>query len=366
MRKLIWIALAVITLQACNQSSSSNENYNIKVDLEGTEGKWVKLMARVDRDYVTHDSALAEAGSPVVLTKGIEGVNTMHLTVEDLEGSIQMLVDNSNYTLSGTIDDPVIKTDSKAQNDLNAYNEKLKPISEKMSAMVADLRKGPDAENPEAYDALREAYFALYEQQEEIDSVYIRENPSSYATVLALRNTFYMLDADQLEAELATLDAPLQEMEEYKYMYGKLERMKAVAIGKKYTDFGLETPEGEILKVSDVHQGNVLLIDFWASWCGPCRRANPEVVEIYNTYHGQGFEILGVSLDRDSASWVQAIADDQLTWSHISDLKYWNSEGAILYGVPAIPHTVLIDRDGIITAKNLHGEELREAIKELL
>ncbi len=363
MRKLFWIILAIITLQACDQNK---EVYNIEVTLEGTEGKWVKLMARVDRDYVTHDSALAETGSPAVLTKGIDGVNTMYLTVDDAEGSIQMLVDNSNYTLTGTMDDPVIKTDSKAQSDLNAYNEKIRPITDKMKSMVAELRKGPNAENPEAYDALRETYYELYGQQEEIDSVYIAENPSSYATVLALRSTLHLLDVDQLEAALTSLDAPLQEMEEYKFMYDKLERMKAVAIGMKYTDFGLDTPEGELLKVSDVHQGSVLLVDFWASWCSPCRDANPEVVEIYNTYHEQGFEILGVSLDRDSASWVKAIADDQLTWSHISDLKYWNSEGAELYGVTSIPHTVLIDRDGIITAKNLHGDKLREAIEELL
>ena len=112
--------------------------------------------------------------------------------------------------------------------------------------------------------------------------------------------------------------------------------------------------------------GQWVFIDFWASWCGPCRRANPEVVEIYNTYHDQGFEILGVSLDRDSARWVEAIADDQLTWHHISDLKFWESAGAELYGVSAIPHTVLIDRDGIISAKNLHGDELRQKIESLL
>jgi peroxiredoxin len=363
MRKLIWIALAIITLQACDQNK---EVYNIEVNLKGTEGKWVKLMARVDREYVTHDSALAEAGSPAVLTKGIDGLNTMYLTVDDAEGPIQMLVDNSNYILTGTMDDPVIETDSKAQSDLNSYNEKIRPITDKMKAMVAELQKGPNAENPEAYDALREAYYELHDQQEEIDSVYIAENPSSYAAVLALRSTLHLLDVDQLEAALTRLDAPLLEMEEYKFMHGKLERMKAVAIGMKYTDFGLDTPEGEFLKLSDVHQGSVLLVDFWASWCGPCRRANPEVVEIYNTYHDQGFEILGVSLDRDSASWVKAIADDQLTWSHISDLKYWSSEGAELYAVMSIPHTVLIDRDGIITAKNLHGDKLREAIEELL
>jgi peroxiredoxin len=275
-------------------------------------------------------------------------------------------VENSNYTISGSIDDPEIKTDSKAQNDLIAYNENLRPITEQMNAMVAELRKGPDPENPQKSVSLREVYFALNEKQDDLDSAYIAENPSSFATVLALRNTFYKLDTEELEAVLTSLDAPLHEMEEYKYMYGKMERMKAVAIGKKYTDFGLETPEGELLNVSDVHQGNVLLVDFWASWCGPCRKANPEVVEIYNTFHDQGFEILGVSLDRDSASWVKAIADDHLTWKHISDLKFWNSAGAELYGVPAIPHTVLIDRDGIITAKNLHGEELRDAIEALL
>lgn len=363
MRKLIWIVLAIIALQACNQS---REVYNIEVKLEGTEGKWVKLMAQVDRSYVTHDSALAEAGLPAVLSKGVENVATMYLTVEDTEANIQLLVENSNYTISGSTEDPEIKTNSKAQNDLNAYNEKLRPVTEEMNAMVAELRKGPNAENPEAFESLREAYYALYEKKADLDSAYIVENPSSFATVLALRKTLHLLEVEELEASLTSLDAPLHEMEEYKYMNGKLERLKAVAIGKKYTDFGLETPEGEFLKVSDVHQGNVLLIDFWASWCGPCRRANPEVVEIYNEYHEAGFEILGVSLDRDSASWVKGIADDKLTWKQISDLKYWNSAGAELYGVRSIPHTVLIDREGIITVKNLHGDELRQAIEALL
>lgn len=363
MRKLIWILLAVIVIQACEKNNAS---YKIEVNLEGSEGKWIRLMAREGRNYVTYDSAFTEAGSPAMLTRGIEGVNTMYLTMDDAEGNIQLLVENSNYMLTGSMDKPEIKTDSKAQNDLNAYNEKARPIKEQMSALVAELRKGPDPENPAKSDSLREAYYSLYEEQISFDSIYIEEHPSSFASVLALRGRYYMLDATQLESALTRLDAPLQKMEEYKLMYSKMERMKAVDIGQKYTDFGLETPGGELLKVSDVHQGKVLLIDFWASWCGPCRRANPEVVEIYNTYNKQGFEILGVSLDRDSARWVQAIADDQLAWHHISDLKYWESAAAELYGVSAIPHTVLIDRDGIIIGKNLHGDKLRQKIESLL
>ena len=230
MRKLIYIMLAIITLQACDQNK---ETYTMQVTLDGSEGKWVKLMARVEREYVTYDSAFMEAGSPVVLSRGVDGVNTMYLTVEEAEGSIRMLVDNSTYNITGSLDDPEIKTDSKAQNDLNAYNEGIRPITEKMAELVAELRKGPDPENPQRSDSLRDAYYELYDKQGTIDSVYIQENPASYATVLALRETFYMLDTEQLETALSRLDAPLQQMEEYKYMYGKLERMKAVAIGQK-------------------------------------------------------------------------------------------------------------------------------------
>jgi len=360
MRKLIILFLAVLTLQACNENK---EGYQIEVDLEGSEGKWVKLMARVDREYVTTDSVLVVDGETAVLSGKVDGVNTMYLTVEDVDGSVQLLMQNSNYTIKGSLDAPDITTDGKAQSDLNAYNEMLKPINEKMVELVSQLRKGPDPENPAKSDSLREVYYKLNEKKGATDSAYIAENPGSFATVLALRSTFYNYDTKGLDAALTRLEEPLQQMEEYKYMYGKLERMKAVAIGQKYTDFGLATPEGEMLKISDVHNGNVLLIDFWAAWCGPCRRANPELVEIYHEYHDQGFEIIGVSLDRDSASWVKAIADDQLAWPQISDLKYWNSEGAELYGVPAIPHAVLIDREGTIVAKKLHGQELRDAIE---
>jgi peroxiredoxin len=363
MNKLIIYLLAVFTLQACNENK---EGYQIELGLEESEGKWVKLMARVDRNYVTADSVLIVAGEKSVLKGSVDGVSTMYLAVEDVNGSVQLLMENSTYTITGSVEDPVITTNSKAQNDLNAYNDMLKPIDEEMAVLVSELRKGPDPDNPAKSDSLREVYYNLYEKRDAMDSVYIAENPASFATVLALRGTFYIFDTEGLDEALTSLEEPLQQMEEYKYMYGKLERMKAVAIGQKYTDFGLATPEGGVLNISDVHKGNVLLVDFWAAWCGPCRRANPELVEIYHEYNDRGFEIIGVSLDRDSASWVKAIADDNLTWPQISDLQFWNSEGAELYGVASIPHAVLIDREGIITAKKLHGQELRDAIESLL
>ena len=147
-------------------------------------------MAREGRDYVSHDSAFAEAANPAVLSLGVEGVKTMYLTVEDAEGNIQLLVDNSNYEISGSLEDPVIKTDSKAQNDLNAYNEQSRSIRDQMTELVAELRKGADPDNPGRSDSIRELYYSLYEEQNRMDSLYIEENPSSYASVLTLRGRY--------------------------------------------------------------------------------------------------------------------------------------------------------------------------------
>ena len=276
MQKMIYLLLVLLAMTSC---STTSDSYTIEVDLEGTEGKWVKLMAMEDRNYVTFDSVQVESETPVVLSKSVEGVKTMYLTVEGLQGSVMLLIENSSYEVSGTLEKPAISTSSKAQNDLNAYNRKIEPINEKMAQLVSELRGGNNDTNQ---DSLREAYYALNDEKSAIDSIYIVENPASYASVLALRGTFYMLDTEDLETALTSLDSPLLQMEEYQYMYGKLERMKAVAIGNPYTDFELPTPDGDPLKVSEVHNGNVMLIDFWASWCGPCRRANPEVVAIYS------------------------------------------------------------------------------------
>jgi thiol-disulfide isomerase/thioredoxin len=107
-------------------------------------------------------------------------------------------------------------------------------------------------------------------------------------------------------------------------------------------------------------------VDFWAAWCGPCRRENPNNVSLYADYKDKGFEILGVSFDNNREDWIKAINDDGLTWPQVSDLKGWKSAAGKLYGVSSIPHTVLLDKEGVIIAKNLRGEELREKVAELL
>ncbi|MFZ9755209.1 MAG: TlpA family protein disulfide reductase [Bacteroidia bacterium] len=145
----------------------------------------------------------------------------------------------------------------------------------------------------------------------------------------------------------------------------RFESEAKLMIGAVAPDLSFPTPSGESLSLSSL-RGQYVMLDFWASWCGPCRRENPNVVKLYNQYHSKGFEILGVSLDQDPNRWKQAISADGLTWPHISDLKGWGSEAAQIYQVRSIPQTFLLDPQGRIIAKGLRGEELENKLAELL
>lgn len=137
-----------------------------------------------------------------------------------------------------------------------------------------------------------------------------------------------------------------------------------IPVGSEAPDFTQPTPDGKQLSLSSL-RGKVVLIDFWASWCKPCRMENPNVKKVYDRFHGKGFEILGVSLDRTKEAWVAAIQQDGLPWKHVSDLGFWNNAAAQEYGVSSIPFTVLVDREGKVIDKNLRGAMLERRLAEL-
>ncbi len=147
-------------------------------------------------------------------------------------------------------------------------------------------------------------------------------------------------------------------------LYQRTISSQSTQTGSKAPEIDLPSPDGTNIKLSSL-RGKIVLIDFWASWCGPCRRENPNVVRLYQKYHDQGFEVYGVSLDKDRQKWLQAIKDDKLIWTQVSDLKYWSSDAAKLYGVKSIPSTFLIDKEGKIIAKNLRGSALDKKLEEL-
>lgn len=144
----------------------------------------------------------------------------------------------------------------------------------------------------------------------------------------------------------------------------EIDKIKNFTVGGMAPDFTQKTPEGEELSLSSL-KGKVVLIDFWASWCGPCRRENPNVVRLYNKYKEKGFEVIGVSLDKTKSRWVDAIKKDNLTWQHVSDLKGWQNAVAQEYGVSSIPHTLLLDKEGKIIATKLRAHTLEAKLKEI-
>lgn len=146
---------------------------------------------------------------------------------------------------------------------------------------------------------------------------------------------------------------------------GQIKRTAGLAVGEPAPDFTLPTPDGKSIALSSL-KGKYILLDFWASWCGPCRQENPNVVRMYNKFKEKGFDIYGVSLDKEANAWKKAIEKDGLTWKHGSDLKFWNSDVAQTYGVRAIPATFLLDKEGVIIAKNLRGAALEAKLTELL
>ncbi|MBL7938789.1 MAG: TlpA family protein disulfide reductase [Flavobacteriales bacterium] len=173
------------------------------------------------------------------------------------------------------------------------------------------------------------------------------------------RSGFFAMYRDQVDRmEQQEVQIKLQE-EEQKRLSNLL------PIGSVAPEIRQQTPAGGTLALSDL-RGKVVLIDFWASWCRPCRMENPNVKRVYERFATKGFEILGVSLDRDQAAWEKAIKDDGLPWKHVSDLGFWNNAAAQEYGVSGIPYTVLVDRDGKILEKGLRGAQLEERLAQLL
>ena len=158
----------------------------------------------------------------------------------------------------------------------------------------------------------------------------------------------------------------LSTVDSYKKQLIQQEQVKksGLNVGSEVPEIELPSPSGEILTLSSL-RGNYVLIDFWASWCGPCRRENPNVVKLYNKYHNKGFDILGVSLDNNSSKWQAAIKKDKLTWNHVSDLKGWSSSAARLYNVSSIPFTVLIDPNGKVIGTNLRGQQLEQVLESI-
>jgi peroxiredoxin len=193
----------------------------------------------------------------------------------------------------------------------------------------------------------------------------IKNNTDKYTCLIAIQE----LNPEEYKETFIALNEGLSKKypnNQQVMMFSKMvDNMLKLQVGQIAPEIALADTSGKIITLSSL-KGKYVLIDFWASWCGPCRKEMPNVKRLYEKYKNKNFEILGVSLDRDRSAWIKAIKDDGLPWLHISDLKFWECEAARDYNVQAIPYTVLVDKDGKIIAKELRGEELEKKLEEVI
>jgi len=226
--------------------------------------------------------------------------------------------------------------------------------------------------NQDKQREIQQEFQPIYQNFINVRQGFINENINSPALLGVISTLNFERELSLYEKIVNALNESFGESPTVKNIVLEFENNKRIiqaqqplAPGNEAKEIALPNPEGDTLRLSD-YRGKVVLIDFWASWCGPCRRENPNVVNVYNKYKDKGFEVFSVSLDRTMDAWVKAIEQDNLTWEgHVSDLKFWQSEAAKAYGVSSIPFTVLIDEEGKIIGTNIRGPQLEIALKEI-
>jgi peroxiredoxin len=252
--------------------------------------------------------------------------------------------------------------------DYKSLKKELVPIETKAAALKSEYDKAtPEQKNSEAFaDDINKRYSVIEKEQNAILTAFIKKNPNSYISLIALSQlSGEDLKQNEIEDLFSKLSNDVKNTNWGKSLATSLNKTKATAVGSVAPDFTQNDPNGKPVKLSSL-RGKYVLIDFWASWCGPCRKENPNVVRAYQKYKNKNFEILGVSLDNDKAAWLGAIEKDLLTWPQVSDLRGWKNAVAQLYSVESIPQNFLLDPKGVIIQKNLRGKQLEEILEKAL
>jgi peroxiredoxin len=255
---------------------------------------------------------------------------------------------------------------SHVNDDDKMLKERLKSVSKWESANSKIYEAAYKEKNKQVMDSLDEVDNKILLEKRKVVADFVKDHPASMRAAMAITENFrYYAEASDVEPLYNYLDEKIKKSPKGKEIKQMIDVYSAVAVGKQAPDISQLTPDSNQLSLSSL-KGKYVLVDFWASWCGPCRRENPNIVAAYNQFKDKGFTVFGVSYDSKKDRWIKAIKDDHLDWYQVSDLQGWKNATSDQYGIKAIPSNLLLDKDGVIVAKNIFGENLTHKLEELL
>lgn len=256
---------------------------------------------------------------------------------------------------------------SISNSELNQFNAMIALHDQKLEDLkeaYGSLEPGKSLEIQQ--DSIEQVFNGAVSLREAALQNWILQHPKSFVSpLMIILNYSDDGNVDVMRSMFEQLSPEVKASYYANHLESMLVKMEGLKVGKPAPAFSQADVNGKAIAL-DSFKGKYVLVDFWASWCGPCRMENPNLVRTYNKYKNQNFDILGVSLDNNKAKWLQAIQDDQLTWTQVSDLKFWQNEVALQYGVKSIPANFLLDKEGKIIAKGLRGAQLEQALEQLL
>jgi len=382
MKKLFALAFTAAVLVSCNK-----DGYTIKGEVKGFEdGTKVYINKQDENGFTKIDSTDVKGGTFTFKNEKAPETDIYFIELgKTQEFAFPFIMEKGEIKFTFDKAKPQeVKVNGTKNNDLmTSYNDE----AFKIQTEIMDFQKQNQTKFMEAQQkgdqatmkSLMDQITKIQEKYVDQNKKFITTNKDSYVSLLLLTQ-LAMSDAltpDEIKKYYNDLDASVKDTKKGKEFAENLKKIETtqkesqekknkVAIGQKAPDFTANTPDGKAESLHKNLGSKATIIDFWASWCGPCRQENPNVVALYNKYKAQGLKIVGVSLDKEKEAWVKAIADDKLDWLQISNLKFWDDAIAKEYAVEAIPATFILDANGTIVAKDLKGAELDAKIAELL